>query len=211
NVQNQQGATNYITNSTIWAYDITGDAGSLDANGAPKLLMSSSIGKTTTGVSTFGLPSGLGSAGDYLGVIWRLAGMKILSAPNWRQAFTNEAAAQGITEAQLARFSRKYQGYYPGNGSVVATNDISHQHGVMPVYPWIGHAVISGDDEGKPVAFASLGLNGKLVTIDTKLGSDEAIVAYEGAPMADWDDRVQDLGATVDNERVLRVETPDEM
>ena len=184
--------------NAIWVFDITGDDTSFGENRTPKLLMCSSLGTLS---DTWA--KGLGSAGGVLGTIRLRGGLTLWNAEAWWNSFREDANALSVQS--LVRRTRIDIGYFPSPTAVVAANGFYDP--AASGKPSVTSAVVTEDQDGHPIAFATMGYSEGLLTfIDGKVGDPLATATFTSGGPKGMDGRIHDLSAAVNREPANLVE-----
>lgn len=198
----EYGGTTYkFRHNALYAFDITGDVDSFEASMGqmiPKLLMA-----TSQGTMSENWIKGLGSAGGVLGSIRLRGGMTLWDADRWKGSWDADTAT--LSDWTIRYRTGDGTGYYASPGSVVASNGFYNQ--TAGSRPSVTSAVISEDENGRPIGFATMGwTNGILTMIDGRVGEPESKATFmSGGPLG-MDGRLRDLTPAAGGEAAYFVE-----
>lgn len=198
----EYGGTTYkFRHSALYAFDITGDADSFEPSMGqmiPKLLMA-----TSQGTMSENWIKGLGSAGGVLGSIRLRGGMTLWDADRWKGSWDADTAT--LSDWTIRYRTGDGTGYYANPGSVVASNGFYNQ--TAGSRPSVTSAVISEDENGRPIGFATMGwTNGILTMIDGRVGEPESKATFMSGGPQGMDGRLRDLTPAVGGEAANFVE-----
>lgn len=184
--------------ASYWAYDITQDGADL-VNGEPKLLFAGSLGAVP---ETYGRT--VGGLGGVIGTVRSAAGLTFWDSEKLRSGWLSDTAQLG--DELMRKRTANDSGAFPDPTTVVASNGFYDS--AVSVHPTVMSAVVTEDDQGKPVAWATMGWKeGMLMFIDGKVGEDVARATFVGGGPFGMDARLTDLSAAVNQERAYLVET----